>query len=226
MRRILGVAGTTGGVPGAPIIGSATAENGQATVSFTPPAYTGKGGTVTYRAISSPGGISATSTSSPITVTGLTNGTAYTFTVRAETSYGVSSAASSNSNSVTPVSPPSYSLSATLFSTQNWTVPNGVSKIAVYMFGGGGGGSAGGGSPYFLGEGGGGGGAGSGSAFKDYPVTPGTTYSVTIGAGGNASSAGGQSSFGNLAIPVAGMVEVLQALTQVSVEAETLERLT
>jgi hypothetical protein len=72
-------------------------------VAFTAPSYTGKGGTVTYVATSSPGGITGSNTTSPITVTGLTTGTAYTFTVSATTSYGVSSSASSASSSVSPV---------------------------------------------------------------------------------------------------------------------------
>jgi hypothetical protein len=82
---------------------SATAGNAQATVSFTLPAYDGKG-VATYVATSSPGGITGSGSSSPITVTGLTNGTAYTFTVTTVTGYGVS-ATSGSSNSVTPVVP-------------------------------------------------------------------------------------------------------------------------
>lgn len=87
--------------PTAPTIGTATAGNAQASVSFTAPASNG-GATITgYKVTSLPGGITATGTASPITVTGLTNGTAYTFTVQAQNSigYGAPSAAS---NSVTP----------------------------------------------------------------------------------------------------------------------------
>lgn len=82
---------------------SATAGNGQATVSFTLPAYDGKG-IATYVATSSPGGFTGSGSSSPITVTGLSNGTAYTFTVNTITGYGVS-AISGSSGSVTPVAP-------------------------------------------------------------------------------------------------------------------------
>jgi hypothetical protein len=82
---------------------SATAGNGQATVSFTLPVYDGKG-VATFVATSSPGGFTASGASSPITVTGLSNGTAYTFTVNTISGYGVS-AASSASNSVSPVAP-------------------------------------------------------------------------------------------------------------------------
>jgi hypothetical protein len=82
---------------------SATAGNGQATVSFTLPVYDGKG-VATFVATSSPGGFTASGASSPITVTGLSNGTAYTFTVTTISGYGVS-AVSSASNSVSPVAP-------------------------------------------------------------------------------------------------------------------------
>ena len=94
------------GVPGTPTIGTATAGNTTASVVFTVPTYTGKGGAVTYRVLSTPGSITATGSSSPITVSGLTNGISYTFQVRTETSYGVNSPYSAASNSVTPVAPP------------------------------------------------------------------------------------------------------------------------
>ncbi|HEY0964077.1 MAG TPA: fibronectin type III domain-containing protein, partial [Pseudomonadales bacterium] len=88
-------------VPGAPTIGSATASNTQATVAFTAPASNGGSAITSYTVTSSPGNISATGAGSPITVTGLTNGVAYTFTAKAENSAGTGSA-SAASNSVTP----------------------------------------------------------------------------------------------------------------------------
>lgn len=88
-------------VPGAPTIGTATAGNAQATVTFTAPASDGGSPITGYRVTSTPGGITATGAASPITVTGLTNGTAYTFTVAAQNAIGFS-AESSASNSVTP----------------------------------------------------------------------------------------------------------------------------
>ena len=97
MRIASVISGSGGGSPGAPTIGTATAGNALATVVFTPPSYTGKGGTVTYTATSSPSGITGSSLTSPITVGGLSNGTSYTFTVVASTSYGVTSAASAAS---------------------------------------------------------------------------------------------------------------------------------
>ena len=106
MKLVTVVGGSAGAGPDVPTIGTATGGNAQATVAFTVPAYTGKGGAVVYRAISTPSNIEATASSSPITVTGLSNGTSYTFQVRTETSYGVNSAYSSASNSVTPAVPP------------------------------------------------------------------------------------------------------------------------
>jgi hypothetical protein len=87
--------------PGAPTIGDATAGNAQASVSFTAPASNGGATITSYTVTSSPGGITTTGGSSPITITGLTNGTAYTFTVAAINSAGTG-AASAASASVTP----------------------------------------------------------------------------------------------------------------------------
>ena len=72
--RITGNPPSGGKQPGTPTIGAATAGNASATVAYTAPSYTGKGGAVTYRATSSPGGLTGTG-ASPITVSGLTNGT-------------------------------------------------------------------------------------------------------------------------------------------------------
>lgn len=88
-------------VPNAPTIGTATPANAQATVSFSAPAFDGGATITSYRVISTPGSFTATGSSSPLTVTGLTNGVAYTFTARATNSAGNSSE-SSASNSATP----------------------------------------------------------------------------------------------------------------------------
>lgn len=72
------------------------------------------------------------------------------------------------------------------WSSGTWTVPPGVNTIGIEVWGGGGGGNTGGGG-------------GSGGYFKDIiSVTPGQTYTVTIGAGGTGASTptnGGASSF-------------------------------
>jgi len=87
--------------PGAPTVGTATAGNTQATVSFTAPASDGGSPITIYTVTSNPGGLTGTGSASPVTVTGLTNGTAYTFTVTA-TNGTTTGAASAASNSVTP----------------------------------------------------------------------------------------------------------------------------
>jgi hypothetical protein len=96
-------------VPQAPTIGTATdAGTGTSvTVAYTAGA-TGGAAVSAYTATSSPGGFTGTG-ASPITVSGLTAGTAYTFTVTATNSQGTS-AASSASNSVTPVVPSNFFL--------------------------------------------------------------------------------------------------------------------
>jgi hypothetical protein len=86
--------------PTAPTIGTATAGDGSASVTFTAPSFS-KLPVTSYTVTSSPGNITGTGVSSPITVTGLTNGTSYTFTVTATNATGTS-AASAASNSATP----------------------------------------------------------------------------------------------------------------------------
>ena len=97
--------------PGAPSEVGATAGDGQATVSFSPPASNGgspiTGYTVTATDATDPahGGQTATGPASPITVTGLTNGDSYTFTVAATNAVGTGPA-SGASNPVTPATTP------------------------------------------------------------------------------------------------------------------------
>ncbi|SNY49496.1 autotransporter-associated beta strand repeat-containing protein [Arsukibacterium tuosuense] len=91
-------------VPGAPTAVIAVAGNGSAQISFTAPASNGGSAISGYTVTASPGGITATGASSPISVIGLTNGTAYTFTVTATNASGTG-VASAASNSVTPQAP-------------------------------------------------------------------------------------------------------------------------
>jgi hypothetical protein len=74
--------------PGSPTNINVTRGNGQVTVSFTPPVNTGGAAITSYTATASPGGATAIGGASPLTVTGLTNGTSYTFTVTATNSVG------------------------------------------------------------------------------------------------------------------------------------------
>ena len=108
-------------VPQAPTIGTAADGGTGTTATVTYTAGATGGATVTeYTATSSPGSLTGTG-ASPITVSGLTTGTAYTFTVRATNANG-QSAASAASNSVTPISPSSYESIATFTGTGSNTV--------------------------------------------------------------------------------------------------------
>lgn len=88
--------------PEAPTIGTATdaQSGGTVFVAFTPQNLYGAS-VVQYTATSTPGSITGTGASSPVTVSGLSDGTSYTFTVNVQTNAGTSPE-SSSSNSVTP----------------------------------------------------------------------------------------------------------------------------
>lgn len=129
-------------VPGAPNIGTATAGDASASIAFTAPASNGGAAITGYTVTSSPGGLTGTGASSPITVSGLTNGTAYTFSVTATNSEGTG-AASAASNSVTPSAAATVpgqvtglTLGTATSTTQplTWTAPsNGGSAITDYV---------------------------------------------------------------------------------------------
>lgn len=125
------------GVPGAPTNIAATSGNGQATVTFQEPADHGDSPITGYTVTSSPGGIKASGAGTSITVTGLSNGTSYTFIVNAMNSLGEGDD-SVPSNAVTPVAPGSHSggskggiTSNTPTQSESSTViVNGVAKAA------------------------------------------------------------------------------------------------
>ena len=131
-------------VPGAPTNASATAGNAQATVNWTAPSSNGGSAITYYTVTSSPGGFTAQTangTTTNATVTGLSNGTSYTFTVTATNAVGTGPA-SSTSNAVTPSSGPTApgaptGASATAGNANasvSWTAPgsNGGSSITYY----------------------------------------------------------------------------------------------
>ncbi len=88
-------------VPGEPTRVTAKAGNGRAVITFTAPADNGGSPITGYEVTISPGGTVVTGGTSSITITGLTNGTSYSFTVKAINDAG-SSEASEESNAVTP----------------------------------------------------------------------------------------------------------------------------
>jgi uncharacterized protein (TIGR02145 family) len=121
-------------VPDPPTAVVATAGNASASVAFVPPTNNGGSAITGYTVTSSPGGITATGTTSPINVTGLTNGTAYTFTIVATNAVGNSSP-STASSAVTPLVPftcgtstvadiDGNSYNTVLIGTQCWTKSN------------------------------------------------------------------------------------------------------
>jgi hypothetical protein len=149
-------------VPDQPTIGTAT-QTGQttATVTFTAPAYDGNSPIVQYIATSSPGNVTGTlnqAGSGTITVSGLTAGTNYTFTVKAVNAAG-QSVASVASNQIT-------------------TAPATPSSVEYLIVAGGGGG----------GHGRGGGGGAGGYRTSTLSVSANTAYTVTVGGGGGGSS--------------------------------------
>jgi hypothetical protein len=88
--------------PDAPTEVTASGGDTQASVSFSAPVNPGGSAISAYYAVSNPDRITVSGATSPITVTGLTNNTAYTFQVWALNSYGPG-AFSAASGSVTPL---------------------------------------------------------------------------------------------------------------------------
>ena len=97
-------------VPGAPTIGTATQTGATtATVAYTAPASNGGATITSYTATSSPAGGTGTLSqagSGTISVTGLTQLTSYTFTVKATNSVGQSAASAASNSITTPEAPP------------------------------------------------------------------------------------------------------------------------
>lgn len=151
---------------------------------------------------------STSSTSSSTSISSISTSLSSTSSSISSTSSSISSTStsstsSSSSTSTTTLPPPyltytyqdqnSYTIvqQFTPFSPTTWLCPAGVTSVLAECWGGGGGG---GGSSSTAG---GGGGAGGGYANATVTVTPGTSYTVTVGSGGGGgNSSGGSGSSG------------------------------
>jgi hypothetical protein len=175
-----GLWATAVSIPGAPTSVTAVGGNAQAIVSFTAPASNG-GSAITSYTVTSSSGQTATGSSSPITITGLSNGSSYTFTVTATSVLGTS-ASSGTSTSITLVPPVNIIITSGSTYTPSYT-----GSFPILCIGAGGGGSPG----EYYGTAGGGGGGGSGGV---YSFVAGSPISITIGQGGGLGQAGGNTS--------------------------------
>ena len=128
--------------PSAPTNAVATTSSASATVSWTPSTTAGAS-TVTSYEVTTVGSFQTCTISANVgtqcTVTGLVNGTSYTFVVRAINGLGVSSSLSPASNAVTPFGAPDSPTGVTATagdgqSVIRWTAPSGLggSTIAGY----------------------------------------------------------------------------------------------
>ena len=124
--------------PGAPTGVSAAPGNAQATVTWTPPTDTGTYPIDGYIVRAQPGGQTCSTATTTCTVTGLTNGTAYAFTVTASSAAG-QGAASVPSAPVTPRTVPGSPTAVTASpgieqATLTWSPPtdDGGSPITGY----------------------------------------------------------------------------------------------
>ena len=124
--------------PGTPTAATAVAGNTQATVSWTAPSTGGSAitGYVVTPFVGSTPGTAVNASTSPVTITGLTNGTSYTFKVYAKNVVGNGPVATSNA--VTPASTPGAPTSVvaapgSASASASWVAPSsGGSPITGY----------------------------------------------------------------------------------------------
>jgi hypothetical protein len=168
--------------PTAPTTVTALKGNMSAEISFSG-ASSAYGAITGYRVMSTPGNFIGTGASSPIAVTGLTNGVSYTFKVTTINTFGESDG-SVASNAVIPSVEGQRVYEQGTFT---FIVPVGITSVSVVCVGGGG---ASGYGAYN-------GGAGGGLRYKNnIAVTPGQSIAVSASGYNYYGSVGGNSSFG------------------------------
>ena len=136
---VVPIAALVAGAPGQPQGLTASAGIGEATLSWQAPVSSGASAITSYTVTASPGGRTCTTASTTCTVTGLTGGTAYSFSVTATNAQGTGPAsdpASATPTSVAPSAP--TSLKATYkakggksTATVTWTRPAGATSMQV-----------------------------------------------------------------------------------------------
>ena len=129
-------------MPGAPVIGSTTPGNGWVAVNWSAPASDGGSAITSYVVTVSPGGATCTTAGTPsCTIGGLTNGTAYSFTVTATNSVGTGPAsipAFATPVAPTPATPPTAHITAlamfrnTTLVPLSWSATRGSAAVASY----------------------------------------------------------------------------------------------
>lgn len=113
---LFGAAPALAATAGPPTAVVASARDSLASVSFAPPSSDGGSPITSYTVTASPGGMTASGASSPIVISGLTDGVPYTFTVTAVNASGPGTP-SSPSPPVTPLAPPAATTDPVILGT-------------------------------------------------------------------------------------------------------------